>query len=196
MSNRKLRSPEGNTLRLARFSLEDIDTQYIGWLNDNEVTRYLSAGLKHNSYEALVESFLEKDNDSAYHFFVIWDRFDAKKIGTCTLHVDRENKTASYGYLIGEKQYWGGDAGIECQIILLDYGFSTLSLRKICGGVVSDNLASMLGCKRLGFKREGIRRKQILDSKGSEKDVHEFGILRQEWIKTRAQFLQLIERQN
>ena len=81
MSNKKSRIPVGNTLRLVRFSLEDIDTQYIGWLNDEEVTRYLSAGLNDNNYESLVASFLEKDNDSALCFFVIWDRFDAKKIG-------------------------------------------------------------------------------------------------------------------
>jgi RimJ/RimL family protein N-acetyltransferase len=196
VSNGKSRTHEGSTLRLVRFSLEDIDTQYIGWLNDDEVTRYLSAGLNDNSYESLVASFLEKDNDSALCFFVIWDRFDAKKIGTCTLQVDHENKTASYGYLIGEKQYWGGNAGIECQILLLEYAFSQLYLRKVCGGVVSDNLPSMLGCKRLGFSREGIRRKQLLDSKGSEKDVHQFGILRHEWLKTRARFQQLLGSQD
>ena len=63
MSNKKSRTHEGSTLRLVRFSLQDIDTQYIGWLNDEEVTRYLSAGLNDNSCESLVASFLEKDNE-------------------------------------------------------------------------------------------------------------------------------------
>jgi hypothetical protein len=63
VSNGKSRIHEGSTLRLVSFSLEDIDTQYIGWLNDEEVTRYLSAGLNDNSYESSVASFLEQDNE-------------------------------------------------------------------------------------------------------------------------------------
>lgn len=181
MPERYIQIPEGKTIKLIQFTQEDIDAQYISWLNDGEVTRHLSAGLVDNTYENLLKSYLRKQGDDSYHYFVVFHKTTNKKIGTCTLHEDSINQVASYGYLIGEKDFWGGNSALECQVVLLNYGFSILGLRKICAGVNASNLPSMINCNRIGLKREGIKRKQLLDSQGCAVDIHEFGILRDEW---------------
>jgi RimJ/RimL family protein N-acetyltransferase len=55
-----------------------------------------------------------------------------------------------------------------------------LGLHKIISGHVSENIASIKGNQRLGFKIEGTFRKHVL-VEGEFKDVTQMGLLREEF---------------
>lgn len=64
----------------------------------------------------------------------------------------------------------------------LDFAFSKLGIRKVCGEVLNSNQKSMNFHESLGFTREGIRREHFQNDV-SVLDVFLYGILKHEWAK-------------
>ena len=67
------------------------------------------------------------DNKKSF-FFGVFDKKNDKFIGTTTLQIDTINKIAYYGYLIGDKNYWGTNAGIDTIALLMDFGFENFDI--------------------------------------------------------------------
>ena len=89
--------------------------------------------------------------------FIIWDKTDNKKIGCVYLqHLDLENMTCEFGILIGEQEYLGGGRGTEANLMICDYGFSELHMKKIYLRVLSDNIAAQKSYEKAGFYIDDI----------------------------------------
>lgn len=64
----------------------------------------------------------------------------------------------------------------------LNYAFEQLKAEKVFGQVLDFNEKSLNFHKKQGFTLEGILRKHFKDHRG-EFDIHQFGLLRNEWLK-------------
>jgi len=93
----------------------------------------------------------------------------------------KRNRTAITGALIGEKEYRGKGYGTDAKMLLLDYAFNRLNLRKICSNVLASNKRSWRYNLRCGYKVEGIRKKQRF-ANGRYHDLIEFGIFKKDWL--------------
>jgi RimJ/RimL family protein N-acetyltransferase len=115
-------------------------------------------------------------------------------IGTMGLHgVDFRNGTAKTGSFIGNKKYWGKGFGTEAKMILLEYAFNTLNLRKICSVVYDYNGRSKRCLEKCGYHEEGIL-KQHQFRNGSYHDAFQMAVFRDEffpfWETYRKKFLE------
>jgi len=175
---------------LVPIALEDVDEQYCGWLNDIEVIRLLEVARQDRSCEALEAYIANVINDPSRHFFKIVVRELASKVGTISLSLNPIHKAAHYGYLIGERDFWGGNVALQSQVGLFDYAFRTLHMRKVAGGACMTNIGSNFNFRRLGFQREGIRRSHVfIGTEGEETaDVADYGCLAEEWNKMSRKF--------
>lgn len=175
----------GNRVSLRLLTQEDV-VQITEWMNDQEVTAFLSACFPlHLSQE---EKWIEDVNQSTKDFVFGLQTNDNHFIGVMGLHginfIDRFGKTGAY---IGNKEYWGKGYGSEAKMILLDYAFNTLNLRKINSSVAAFNPRSHNYLKKCGYKEEGVRKKQIFHN-GEYHDEILLSVFQEDWLALWRQF--------
>lgn len=98
--------------------------------------------------------------------------------------IDSEQGIGEIGYWLGEK-YWRQGYGFEACKALINFAFKKLKLRKIKIPVFADNEASNGLARKLGFKLEGMLKKQCISK--SNKQIHDenlYGLLRENWRKS------------
>ena len=122
---------EGKNIKLTKFTERHVTAQYMSWLNDHEVNRYMFAGRLPLSRE---EVYLPDGRNSIR--FAIFSNllFDASRdvfledneytnyIGTASINtIDWIARRAEIGYMIGEKKYWGDGLATNVVSLLTDY---------------------------------------------------------------------------
>lgn len=150
------------------------------WINDPEVNHYLKIYLPMPA-QGEAEWF-DSIAKSRSDIVLAIETLTGKFIGTMGLHrINWKDRVATTGALIGEKEYWGKGYGTDAKMILLDYAFNTINLRKICSSVFSFNKRSLRYLLHTGYKVEGVRRKQIF-KQGKYWDEIILGLFRQDWL--------------
>lgn len=82
---------------------------------------------------------------------------------------DPKNNRAGIGIVILTPDDRDKGSGSESVRVLMDYAFSTLSLRQLYANVVEDNLTSIHLFEKLGFEKVGVKKDWIF-SNGSYKN--------------------------
>lgn len=142
-------------LILKKLDLNFLSEEYVNWLNDTEVNKYLETK---GSYTIdKLESFLLDVQNRNIFFWAILRKDTKKHIGNIKIDpINKLYRNGEYGILIGDKFSWGMGFAEEATIKILDYCFSEkVNLRKITLGVVKDNLPALKLYKKLGFNEEG-----------------------------------------
>jgi RimJ/RimL family protein N-acetyltransferase len=171
----------GEKIYLRTLEREDLNEIYLSWLNDYEVTRYLSSGIFPTSKELLQSYFDSVASDSHSVMFAIIEKESDRHIGNIKIsNINWINRTAEIGRMIGEKDTWGKGYGLEALKLTVDYCFKRLNLHKVIAGTVVDNIAPQKNYERLGFKVEGRFREHVLFD-GKYRDTISVAILRDEW---------------
>jgi UDP-4-amino-4,6-dideoxy-N-acetyl-beta-L-altrosamine N-acetyltransferase len=96
------------------------------------------------------------------HEFMIVERASGRSVGTIGLsHIDRVNRRAEYGVLIGEPGARGKGLAAEASRLLLAYAFGTLKLRRVYLHVLARNADALRLYRRVGFQPEGVLRQHV-----------------------------------
>lgn len=148
----------GTKCYLSPISEQDAE-KWASWFNDLEVTIPLGD-------EAYIPTNVNKERknitdllQSNVHVFSIVDLKSDELIGRCMLFsIDKINRHAMFGIVIGEKSHWNKGYGQDATKQILDYGFNLLNLNNIMLGVFSYNKAAINCYKKVGFKEIGGRR--------------------------------------
>lgn len=142
--------------------------------------------IKHYGQEAFVDM---KQADTLIQFFSL--SFKEKKgirwgierkeekglIGTVGFNLlSLKHKRAEIGYEL-HPDYWRKGYVSEAVTCILQYGFSDLGLSRIGAVVFTENDASILLLKKLGFEREGILRDYMIQN-GTAHDTYIYSMLK------------------
>jgi len=101
------------------------------------------------------------------HEFMIVERASGKSVGTIGLsHIDRVNRRAEYGVLLGEPGARCKGLAAEASRLLLGFAFGTLGLRRVYLHVFARNADALRLYRRVGFQPEGVLRQHV--RKGDE----------------------------
>lgn len=133
------------------------------WLNNYELTRYLSTGFL-PQYPQEEKGWFEKNAqvNSNKVILAMHLKTDNKFIGIMGLHnINYIHRTAISGSFIGEEVNRGKGYGHDAKMILLNYAFNRLNLRKICASAIAFNERSISFNQGCGYKIEGRLKKQI-----------------------------------
>ena len=162
-----------------------VTDRYVNWLNDSEVTRFLEVRFEKSTLQS-VRSFVEKFDNKSKYLLGIFTSNDDKHIGNITLIIDLYHNTAYTGHFIGDKKYWGKNAYTEAIILLLDFSFNKLGLRRVNGSTYITNIPTIISLKSLGFAIEGRLRESYKD--GNEVvDSLILSMLKREWSEYETQ---------
>ena len=173
----------GEKLYLRPLEAGDVSEEYLDWLHDAEVTRYLDTGRFPTSRDALMQ-YVERANAAPHNLvFAIVDRATDLHVGNVALNnITWVDGTMDTGLLLGRKEFWGKGYAFEAWSLVIEYAFDRLNLRKILAGVIAGNRASLAVLGRLGFQVEGtLRAQRFVD--GAFHDVVRLGMFRHEFYK-------------
>lgn len=135
----------------------DLIPLYQAWINDLSVSRFLRNWPMSLEQEVEWYENVAKSDDMAY--FTIYELPDYRPIGGIDLHgIDRINRTAELGVMIGEKDARGRGLGTAAVRLMCDYGFNALNLHSIWLLTYGWNVAGQKAYVKAGFKEIGRRR--------------------------------------
>lgn len=166
---------DGDAVFLRPLGLDDVTANYLSWLNDPEVTRFLET--RQPQTLQTIREFVERVNARDDEFlFGIFLKKDGRHVGNIKIGpVKQRHLLADVTLLIGERDCWGQGIATDAIRTITRFGFGTLLLSKLTASMYVDNVGSIRAYLRAGYTQEGVRRKHyILDNKPT--DVVELGL--------------------
>ena len=149
---------EGERVVLRPLEREHL-ARCVKWFNDREVTLFLARDepLSMEQEERWFAEYRSKVDEEIYAIEVEGDH-----VGNVGLHgIDRANRRASLGIVIGEKDRWSKGYGTDAMRTVLRYAFRELHLHKVNLDVLDYNERAIRLYERCGFSREGLRREEL-----------------------------------
>lgn len=148
---------ESERLTLTRVSIKHVSIEYLNWINDPEVHRYIET--KGNYTMALLKAYVEERYKDEVYFWAIHLKGSNKHIGNIKIDpILIETKSAEYSILMGDKTNWGKGYAKEASLRILKYSFEELNLSKITLGVIQDNINAFKLYEKLGFTVDEIKK--------------------------------------
>lgn len=146
---------ESERLIYKRVNKEHISIDYVNWINDPEVNKYLET---RGGYTLeLLNIYIENQYEKEAYFWAIHLKDTKKHIGNIKIDpIDIETKSGEYGILIGDKESWGKGYAKEATNTILNFCFSELKLSKVTLGVIENNMSAVELYKKIGFKIDKI----------------------------------------
>ena len=176
---------EGKRIYLRPLDLSDLGTLQI-YANDPEVRHYLSNVLpvSKTDEENWIKKVTEKNPNDVVLGVVI--KKGHKLLGCMGLHkIDYVSGTATTGSMLGAKEEWNKGYAQEAKMLLLEYAFQTLNLRKVCSGAFAENKGSIKHNLNCGYQIEGKRKKQFYRD-GKYHDDILLAVYKEDWLKLKG----------
>lgn len=150
---------ESDTFYLRNISLDDCNENYLSWMNDYEVNKYLESRFTNHSIDSLKDFVNSMNNSESNVLFAIIDKSSDKHIGNIKLgNIHPIHKYADIGLIIGDKNYWGKGIATKSINLVSEYAFNNLNLRKVLAGVYEENIGSIRAFEKCGFKKAYIKK--------------------------------------
>mgnify|MGYP001165165139 CR=1 FL=1 len=157
----------GKTVTLRPLTVSDFSDQYLGWLNDPKINRYLETRWEEqtrNTIEIFLEEMEISENSVLFGIF-----FDGKHVGNIKIGpVNWHHFYANVSYFIGDRSAWGQGLATEAVFLVTCYGFERLGLNKCNAGVYSGNPSSIRVLEKVGYRQEGCLKDELLGPNGRE----------------------------
>jgi RimJ/RimL family protein N-acetyltransferase len=167
---------QNNHICLRTLSILDASENYLSWMIDPDINRFLEArfapptGL--DDLKAFIAACVGNPNVLLMGIFLIDGH---KHIGNIKLGpVNRHHRVADVGFLIGDKSQWGKNFASQAIALISDFGLSELGLDKVTAGAYEENVGSQKALLKAGFVQEGELRSQVLVN-GFRQNVKVFG---------------------
>lgn len=166
---------------LRAFTVDDAKTTH-AWRIDDEVTETL-VGRKY---------FVSPDYEKKWVNDAIFSPGNSVRLAVCFKdthqhignayfdNVDTFNQNAMFSLLIGEKSFWGKGIGTELTMLMLNYAFYEMNLKRVYSYQLEDNIGSIKVHQKCGFQQEGILRKAVFKH-GELINLNVMGILKEEF---------------
>jgi len=172
---------EGTLVDLRAPEMTDLERNH-GWINDTEVTRFLSARyqMSRAAEEEWMKSVAGRPMSFERTFFAIVTK-DGRHIGnTNFFNVSPEDRSAELGIMIGDKGYWSKGYGTDALTTLLRFGFDEMNLYRIALCVYEQNGRARACYRKCGFVEEARMREEIFQE-GAYQDLIWMSVLRAEF---------------
>lgn len=149
---------------ILRNMLEDDATEeYVGWLNDYAVNKYLETRHELQTLEMCRQFIRSCNHDTGSHLFGVFLASNGKHIGNAKIgFINPIHGSAELSLFIGDKNYWGMGFGAEIVKSLTNYSFETLGLAKLEAGCYEGNISSLRAFLKVGYVVEGFLRSHVI----------------------------------
>jgi RimJ/RimL family protein N-acetyltransferase len=153
---------------------------FVRWINDPEIRSFISRVFPiTETDEREWINTLHKHKEKEV---VLVIEISGRPIGSMGIHnINWINRTATTGAVIGEKDFWGKGYGTDAKMVLLNYAFNTLNLRKIISRVFAFNQRSLAYSLHCGYRIEGrLPRQHFVNGKYWDEVI--LGLFKSQWL--------------
>jgi RimJ/RimL family protein N-acetyltransferase len=160
------------------------------WMNDPEITQFLTRvfPLMEREEEEWFDNLHKSKNTVALG---IVERKRKKLIGSIGLHgINWEQRTATTGTVLGEKDCWGKGYGTEAKMLLLDLAFNALDLYGVLSHVLAYNERSLAYGKKCGYEEVGRLPHWVRRHNGQRCDEVLLIVTQEKWRPLWGKYLQ------
>ena len=155
---------------------------YVRWFSDKKVMKYFNQSVWKISLEKEKTAIRKMQRSKMSVNWAI--EVDGKHVGGTGLKLDKKNKVAMWGIIIGEKNEWGQGYAGEIIDSCGDYVFKRLKYERLELNVEMGNEKGLKAYKKAGFKLEGVVRSYSYNKLlGRRIDYGIMSILKDEWKK-------------
>lgn len=173
---------DGELVRLTHWRRDDLPA-FMRWFRDYEIQSLIDVDVivpvTDEAEQEFYERAVKKSGDAFY--FSIRTLDDDRLIGNCSLFgVNYKNRSAEFGIVIGEKDYWGQGYGSDAARVILRFAFDEVNLNRVHLEAFDYNARAVRSYEKVGFVREGIRRQAVFRA-GKYHDVITMAVLREGW---------------
>jgi ribosomal-protein-alanine N-acetyltransferase len=146
---------ESERLILKPLSIVHLSEDYLSWLNDEIVYKYLET--RGNYTIEMLKQFLLKIEEQDIFFWGIHLKSNGKHIGNIKIDpINAVHGLGEYGIMMGDRNEWGKGYAFEASKRVIDFCFfERMNLRKMTLGVVASNFSAVKLYVKLGFLLEG-----------------------------------------
>lgn len=153
---------KGDKIFLRRLTEGDVTENYVRWMNDPEINKYLESRFSVQTIDS-VKVFIQSVTNDRNYQFGIFVKETGQHIGNVKIGgINLIHKYADIGFIIGEKEYWGKGFASEAIKLATEFAFKNLALHKLWGGAYAPNIGSIKAFLKNGYVQEGIKRSQYL----------------------------------
>lgn len=160
----------GERVKIRAFEINEDKPLFKTWLADEYGRYFLLSRISAKTMDS--DKFLE-NNSSILGVITLHD--DTPVGSVAFLNVDHEQKKAELRKLIGEPKMRGKGLAKEACRLWIQYGLTTLELKKIYLNTIDTNFRNIKLNEELGFKVEGILRNEVFFD-GEYHDVLRMGL--------------------
>lgn len=158
---------DGPTIQLTDFGVEDVNEDYVSWMNDSAVTKYLESRFDTHTRSSLERYVTDMNNRADVKLFRVLDKATEIHVGNIKLApIDYHHRRAEVGLLIGNRAYWGRGIATEAIRLLTEYAFDVLGLTKITAGCYATNIGSRRAFEKAGYVVEAQQVDHFIDAGG------------------------------
>ena len=172
---------EGSRIYLRALMEQDLNENYLQWLNDEEVCRHNSHATFPNTEQKMKNYFNSLGTNQNQVLLAIVHSETNRHIGNVSLQgINWVSRNAEFAILLGDKEFWRGGYGEEAARLIISYVFNRLNLHRIYCGTLEGNEGMKKLAEKLNMKEEGLRREAIFKN-GSYYSILEYGVLKSEY---------------
>lgn len=164
-------------LRLRELDVGDVGDEYVGWLADPAVNRFLETRHAVQSAERVRAFVAAKRSVYDEVLLGIFLKDGGRHLGNIKVGpVDPRHGLADVSLFIGARACWGHGYGAEAIAAVSRYAFDRLGVEKLSASMYASNAASAAAFRKAGYREEG-RRRGHYRLEGERVDLIELGLL-------------------
>jgi RimJ/RimL family protein N-acetyltransferase len=151
---------ETERLRLASLHRDAADGEYLHWLADPEVTRFLEVRFRQHDRDSLA-AYIDAVNGSADSLLLgIFRKSDSRHIGNLKAGpIDSHHRRAAIGILIGCRDCWGKGFATEAIREVTALLLGPMALVRVVAGAYAENVASIRAFTNAGFREYAVMKR-------------------------------------
>jgi RimJ/RimL family protein N-acetyltransferase len=141
-------------LEFRSLLIDDVNQNYVNWLNDPIVNQFLESRHTVHTIESVIEFVDSVDRSSSSVFFGVFLAKNGRHIGNVKLsEINFVESSAEIGYLIGEKEVWGKGYATEAVSAVCLAALRDLRIGLITAGAYTKNMGSIAVLQKCGFSK-------------------------------------------
>ena len=163
---------DNKKINLRRLQASDVNLEYVNWMNDSEINKYLESRYEVHSLSS-IKTFVEAMRSEKSNFlFGIFCNKTSLHIGNIKLGpIDYRYMRSEIGLIVGNRNFWGKGIATEAISAICKFASEELKLRKVEAGCYSSNIGSKKAFEKAGFEVEGILREHFYCNGKSEDSI-------------------------
>jgi len=156
---------KGKRICLRDLVENDVTDRYLSWFRDSEVTEFLEA--RNLTRKDVIDYIRAGKETATYYMFAICLNESGLHVGNLKVGpINQKHMLSDLVTVIGDKNYWGRGLGEEAIALGNKVAFLQYNIRKLCGGMYSDNIRSIKAYTKAGWVIEAVLQGHyLLDNK-------------------------------